>query len=421
MAPQVTIMSTGEELVRGRTADTNAAFAAARLDCHGFEVRRLLVVGDDPGVLQQELEGCLGDSDLVLLSGGLGPTADDRTRAAIARALCLELVEDEDTRVFVSDRISSYGHSVTGAQLSQARFPAGAVIFPNPRGTARGFACQANGAWVVAMPGVPHEMRAMLTESVLPFLMRKLMPGRRVALETVHLFPVPEPEVDERLADVMTAGRNPSVGITVRDGIITVSLRAGAEGEQEARELVRRDVEMVEDRFGDLVFGRGRTSLAGAVSDQLERAGRTIAVAESITGGLIGHMLVDIPGISRFFLADVVAYSNEAKVRQLGVPRDHIVQHGAVSSRVAEDMAVGICRATGADLGLSTTGIAGPTGGTEEKPVGLVYVGLCLDGQTAVRKLNLRGDRWRIKDRAAKYALNLTRLALKNGLKSVRA
>ena len=421
MVPQATIVSTGEELVRGRTADTNASFAAAQLDCYGFEVKRLLAVGDDPEVLQRELESCLSDSDLVLLTGGLGPTADDRTRYAIAGAVGRKLVEDGDTATFVSDRINSYGHQVTEAQLTQARFPAGAVIFPNPRGTARGFACRADGAWLVAMPGVPHEMRAMLTESILPFLMEELMPDRSVAVERINLFPIPESHVDARLADVMDGGRNPTLGITVRDGVITVSIRARAITEQEAEDLLRRDVQMVEERFGDLVFGRGTDALADAVSRELERTDSSIAVAESLTGGLIGHMLVDVPGISRFFLADVVAYSNEAKISQLGVPREHIVEHGAVSPQVARDMAMGTCRAAGADLGLSTTGIAGPTGGTDEKPVGLVYVGLCLNGETAVRELKLRGDRWRIKDRSAKYALNFARLALKNGLKYIRA
>jgi nicotinamide-nucleotide amidase len=208
------------------------------------------------------------------------------------------------------------------------------------------------------------------------------------------------------------------VGITVGDGVITVSLRAVAADEEAAEELVRRDVCLLEERFGDLLFGRGETTLARAVSYELERTGRTVAVAESVTGGLIGDMLVDVPGISRFFLADVVAYSNEAKVRQLQVPAELIEQHGAVSPQVAEAMAKGTRHVAGADLGLSTTGIAGPTGGTPEKPVGLVYVGLSLGEEAAVREFHLRGDRWRVKDRAARHALNLARLALRNGLES---
>ncbi len=419
MLATVTVISTGEELVRGRIADSNAAFLAAQLGAHGFEVLRLVAVGDNPDALRDELLRCLADSRAVLVSGGLGPTADDRTRRAIAEAVGRDLVEDEESRRHVTQRLRRFGVQVSAAQCSQSLFPAGSVIFPNERGTARGFACRLDESWVVAMPGVPDEMRAMFSGSVLPFLLGELAPAGCIRTEVVHLFPVSEAVVDEGLRDVMGADRNPAVGITVNDGVITVSFRARAASEDEAEELVRADVALVEERFGDLVFGRGDVTLAGALSAALERAGRTVAVAESVTGGLVGHMLVDVPGISRFFLADVVAYGNEAKVRQLGVPPEQIERHGAVSSEVAEAMAAGICRVTGAGLGLSTTGIAGPTGGSEQKPVGLVHVGVCLDGRTTACKLLLRGDRRRIKDRAAKHALNLARLALAKGVDSL--
>jgi len=406
------IISTGEELVQGRVADTNAAFVAARLGRHGFDVRRIAAIGDDPTALETEIERSLEDAELVLVTGGLGPTADDRTRGAIARAVGRELVEDGDTRRHVEERLKSYGHHATPEQLSQCHFPQGARIFPNPRGTARGFACSTDRGWVVAMPGVPPEMRPMFTRSVLPFLVEELAPSGAVRMETVHIFPASESRVDREITDLTVHGRNPAVGITVSDGIITVSVRGCADSRGEADRLVERDLDVLRERFGDLVFGTGDTTLAGALSRELERTDKTVAVAESITGGLIGDMLVDVPGISRSFLLDVVAYCDEAKVRQLGVPRGAIEREGAVSAPVAEAMAIGACRAADADLGISTTGIAGPTGGTPQKPVGLVYVGLCLDGRTRVRKLNLRGDRRRIKDRAAKHALNMARLAL---------
>ncbi|MCK4375739.1 MAG: competence/damage-inducible protein A [Candidatus Brocadiae bacterium] len=410
------IISTGEELVRGRTIDTNAPFLAAHLEGHGFDVCRLVTVGDDPALLGEEIVRASQDCALIVISGGLGPTADDRTRRAIADAVGQELVEDGESRRHVEDRLRSFGRAPTQEHLSQALFPAGSTVFPNPQGTARGFACRRQETWVVAMPGVPAEMRPMFSESVLPFVVKMLAPPGHVRFEVVHIFPASESAVDERIADMTAHGRNPSVGITVRGGVISVSVCARSTDSDEADRLLRQDLDLLAERFGELAFGRGEATLATAVSELLRARGATIGVAESVTGGLIGHMLVDVPGISRFLLADVVAYGDRAKVEQLGVPAELIQAHGAVSPQVAESMARGICSVAGSDLGLSTTGIAGPTGGSEQKPVGLLYVGVCLDGAARVARLNLRGERRQIKDRAAKHALNMARLALLKGV-----
>lgn len=418
MTPQATIISTGQELVLGRIVDSNAAFLADGLSVHGFQVRRLVAVGDQPDALAREIERALEDGSLVIVSGGLGPTADDRTRGAIARAAGRELVEHEESRRHVEQRLAEFGREATPAQLSQALMPADCRVFPNPRGTARGFGCEVDGKWVVALPGVPDEMRRMFADHVLPFLLEELGPPGCVRVDAVHLFPISEPEVDERLSDATDPRRNPALGITVNDGIITVTVSARGDTPAQAEKLIHQDFRMLQERFGDLVLGRGVATLAEAVSEELDRAGKTLAMAESVTGGLIGHMLVDVPGISRFFLLDVVAYGNAAKVRQLGVPAKQIEEHGAVSPQVARSMAEGARSLAQADVGLSSTGIAGPAGGTAEKPVGLVYIALAVAGRTQVQRLELRGDRWRIKDRAAKHALNMLRLALKDGLDS---
>lgn len=414
-----TIVSTGAELLHGRTEDANSAFLARELSLRGFRIRRLLIVGDDPRALRADLERCVSDSGLILLTGGLGPTADDRTRRAVARAVGRELVEDADSRRHVERRLAAYGHQAGQRQLTQALFPAGSRIFPNERGTARGFACCADGTWLAAMPGVPEEMRQMFGQAVLPFLLEEFTPEQEMRVETLHLFPMAESTADERVRDLTQDGRNPYVGITVSDGIITLSVSAVAESVKEVEELVQRDVAVLKERFGERVFGTGDDTLATALRDELRAGGLTLAVAESLTGGLIGHMLVDVPGMSEFFLGDVVAYGNEMKIDAVAVPRSEIVEHGAVSPEVARSMARGVCRMAGSKVGLATTGIAGPTGGTGEKPVGLVYVGVCVEGRTAVQKLNLRGDRWRIKDRAARHALNAARLALRNGVDAV--
>jgi nicotinamide-nucleotide amidase len=263
---------------------------------------------------------------------------------------------------------------------------------------------------VIAMPGVPDEMRAVFREGALPLLLRRSR--ARILVRRVKLFGVPESTVDERVRDLTRAGRNPSVGLKVDHGSVSLCLRATAPSATEAEKLLLRDVRTIRERFGQAVLGLDDVSLAEVLGNQLVAAGMKLAVAESCTGGLVGDLLTDVPGISQVLLADLVCYSNESKVAQLGVPADQIDSHGAVSPEVARSMASGACRATGAELGISTTGIAGPGGGTAQKPVGLVYVGICLDGRTRTHRLQLRGPRRRIKDRAARHALNFARLAL---------
>ena len=415
-AVNATIISTGDELIRGRIADTNAAFLAARLNAAGFAVLRAITLGDDPAALAAELRRSAADSALILVTGGLGPTGDDRTRGAVAEAVGRPLVECAESLRALTERLRGYGRAVDERQRAQALFPEGSTVLPNGRGTARGFACRMADAWIVVMPGVPGEMRAMFLESVTPFLERELAPGVAVRSETVHLFPIAEPDADARVADLMAPEANPLVGITVSGGIVTISLRASAPSARQAEDVLARHLEIVQERFGGLVFGRGPVTLARALSVELERTGATVAVAESLTGGLVGSLLVVVPGISRFFLADVVAYSNESKKTLLGVPRELIERHGAVSAQVAGAMARGVCRVSGARLGLATTGIAGPDGGSAAKPVGLVYVAVQWDGRRAVARFQLPGDRARVRDRAAKHALNMGRLALLRGV-----
>lgn len=404
----VTIVSTGEELVTGGTVDTNASYLARRLTEHGKRVRRIVAVGDEPDVLRDELLRAAQDSSLVLVTGGLGPTADDRTRGAVAQAAGLQLEQDEGALEHVRRTIESYGHRMTEAHAVQSLYPAGAEIFANTCGTACGFACQVAGARVIVMPGVPTEMKAMFTAGVLPSIQEESS-GARIAVRHVNLGGVPESKVDAALGDLLEMGRNPSVGLKAGGGWVAVCIRARGRTADEAEALAETDCRTVEERFGEVVLGRDNETLAAALAAVCRERGLRLAVAESCTGGLIGSMLTDVAGVSEVLLLDVVAYDNAVKTGVLGVPEEQIRATGAVSPEVARLMAEGVCRISGAELGLSTTGIAGPGGATPDKGVGLVYVAVCVSGRTVVEECHIPGDRLRVKDRAAKRALDMAR------------
>ena len=411
-AVSFSVISTGEELASGETIDTNAAYISRALDQRGYLPRRLVTIGDDAQRLTQELRRATEDSDMVVVTGGLGPTGDDRTRKAIANALDVEMAEDADVAENVRSLTREHGREAKPHDLSQASFPKGSHVFQNPNGTAPGFACELESCWILALPGVPTEMKAMLSETALPFLEERLGANGHVVTRMVNIFGVPESRVDSTVSDLTEEGRNPTVAPTARGGVIRLCVRARAADRSRAEQLADKDVQTIRQRFGNRIFGEDEATLASTVKSMLEEENLTISAAESCTGGLIGDMLTDVSGVSAVLLADVVAYSNEAKTDILGVPREQIVEHGAVSAPVAESMARGVCEVTGADVGVSTTGIAGPTGGTPEKPVGLVYVGLCVSGRVSSKKLNLWGNRRNVKDRSAKHALNAVRLAL---------
>ncbi len=407
---QVTIFSTGEELLNGVSQDTNGPLIARSLSTHGFRINRHEIIGDGPQTLREELGRAAADSEIIILTGGLGPTMDDRTRRAVAEAAERDLVCDDEALKHVEQVLTEHGVEISEAHRNQAFFPEGSDTFVNRRGTAYGFACPLGDATLIAMPGVPDEMRAMFHEQVLPYLRHKH--HGRSRHRKIKLFGLPESDVDRRIEDMMREDRNPSVGITVDHSVVSICLRAYGEDSADLERLLDRDEAKLRERFGDAVFGTDATTLPDSVSELLERNHLQIAFAESCTGGQVGSLLVDVPGISRFFLLDVVAYSNRAKTDQLSVPSELIEQHGAVSPEVAKAMARGACEAAGADLGISTTGIAGPTGGRPGKPVGLVHFGVWMKGNVTSHKLHLKGDRQRVKDRAARHALNFARLSL---------
>lgn len=406
------ILSVGEEILAGDILDTNALEIGERLRQRGFRIRRIQVTGD--GI--EEIAGALAEAcrgvRLLIVTGGLGPTRDDLTRDGLARALGVELEEDPEAVEKIAGFFRRIGRKMAASNRIQALRPHGSRFLDNRRGTAPGLAAELDGVPIYVLPGVPPEMRLMLEEQVLPELDARFGPGQPPARIKVRAHGLAESVAGDRIADLMGDQQQVAIGITVSDGLLTVSLTARQDDPLAGRILVEEKATQVEQRLGRAVFGRDDATLQQTVVQQLVAKGHRLAIAESCTGGLVSRLVTDVAGSSAVFLEGQVTYSNEAKMRRLGVPADLLEHHGAVSAEVAAAMAAGAAAQAGVEAAISTTGIAGPGGGTEAKPVGLVYLGLSLDGRCATRKVILSGDREMIRMRAARCALDLLRRGL---------
>jgi nicotinamide-nucleotide amidase len=409
------VVCIGTELTRGELVNTNAPWLAASLTALGFEVVEDVVVDDVKPRIVATLQRLGRVVRVIVCTGGLGPTTDDLTTAAVADALGVGLVRDEPSLDHIRRRFERYGRTMSESNAKQADFPEGSEVLPNPVGTAAGFTVRLGEALAFFMPGVPHEMRQMFEEQVVPRI-RALAPNdmHQVRLRT---FGLPESVVGERLAGVETAYPGVIIGYRAHFPEIEVKVlaraRSGAPGS--ALELCERATAEVRSRLADVVYGEADDTFAGVVGRELRAKGHTLAIAESCTGGLVGHMITREPGASDFLLVDAVTYANSAKTRLLGIDEDVIRGHGAVSTEVAAAMAEGVRRVSGADLALSLTGIAGPTGGTAEKPVGTVFVAVAGGRGTTVKERHFPGDRIQIQTLAAYAGLHLVRQALNGG------
>jgi nicotinamide-nucleotide amidase len=405
------ILSVGTELLLGQIVDTNAAYIARALADLGIDVFFKQTVGDNPQRIQEALRLALGRADTVLITGGLGPTEDDLTVDAVASALGEQLVEDvavsEHVRMFFAAR----GRTPTSNVFKQALVPRSARIIPNGRGTAPGIHLERDGQMIFIMPGVPYEMEAMMREYVLPTL-RARAGGQVIRSVVLRVTGEGESAVEMRIKDLL-AHTTPTIAPYAKLGEVHLRLTAKGPADTVAQQLVDGE-RRVRERLGTLIYGRDDQSLEEVVGRLLARGGATLAVAESCTGGLLAQRLTSIPGSSAYFLEGIVAYSNAAKMALLGVPQAVLDAHGAVSAEVAEAMAGGIRERAGATFGVSITGVAGPAGGTDEKPVGLVYLGLAGAGDPQHRRVTFGGQPGRagIRHLAAQAALNLLRLHL---------
>lgn len=403
------ILAIGDELAGGQTVDTNSAFLAERLAARGIEVVEHRTVGDDRDAIAAALAQAARRADIVLASGGLGPTPDDLTRHALADAAECELIVNSSCLADIREFFRRRGRKMAPVNEIQAMLPAGAEPLPNPLGSAPGIAAALGRARVFALPGVPGEMREMYLAAVEPRLAGR---GSAVVRRILHTYGQGESDIGAAIADLMRRGAKTTVGTTVAAGIVSARITARGDSPGQAERLAAAAAGEIRSRLGELVIGEGDETMASAVGRLLRRSRQTLATAESCTGGLIGQMVTDVPGASDYYVGGVVCYANELKRDLLGVSEETLATHGAVSEPVAAAMADGCRERLGGDWGIATTGIAGPTGGSDEKPVGLVYISLAGARGTKVRRHVFPGTREIIRRRAALAALNALRLAL---------
>jgi len=410
------LISIGNELTSGQTVDTNSAWLAQRLAEFGVTCVRHQTVADEREPVCHAIADAAARSDLVIITGGLGPTPDDLTRQALADALGVELVLHAPSLAHVERYFADRGRPMHDGNRVQAMVPVGAEALHNANGTAPGISARLQNARVYCLPGVPREMRAMFDAHERPAV-EHAAAGGAILIHVLRTMGMSESEVGHRLKDLMRRDRNPTVGTSAEELIISIRIVSSGASRDEAGAQLERDVEEVRRRLGHVVFGEGDDTLSTAVGRLLIERGLTVSTAESCTGGLIAKRLTDVSGSSAYFERGFITYANEAKRELLGVSEEDLRAHGAVSQRVARTMADGCRERSGADVAVSCTGIAGPTGGAAEKPIGLVFIGLALPEKTTVVRL-LLGEtltRDQVRDRTAKCALNLLRLKLLGG------
>ena len=402
------IIAVGSELLTPLYLDTNSLFLTGRLNALGIEVRFKTVVGDRADDLATVFRDALSRSRLIILTGGLGPTEDDLTRRVVAEVLGRDLHEDPEIRRQIQERLARFGRPMAENNLRQAMLPEGAAWLENKHGTAPGIWIEHDDNLVVLLPGPPGELEAMFDAACVPRLAQASQ-GQRIRTRVYKVVGLPESEVDKRAAAVYKAYENPTTTILAKPGAIEIHLRARAASDEAADQLLAELGDKIELALGEYIFSTQGESLEEVVGMYLVMRQKTLAVAESCTGGLLAERLTHNSGSSNFFLGGAICYSNALKTKLAGVPATLIEEHGAVSRPVAQAMAEGIRARTVASLGVSITGVAGPTGGSPEKPVGLVFIGLADERGTQVREFRFPGSRERVRLWATQMALEMIR------------
>ncbi|MBV7272141.1 competence/damage-inducible protein A [Clostridiaceae bacterium UIB06] len=405
------ILCVGTELLLGDIVNTNAQYLSKRLADLGIFVYHQSVVGDNSERLKEEFKAAFDRADIIITTGGLGPTPDDLTKETGAEYFNKKMILHEETL----DKLKSYfikteRDKLQGNNIKQAYFPEDSLILPNSHGTAPGCVIDENGKILIVLPGPPREMKPMFEDYVVPFL--ENYSNIVIQSKVLRICGIGEGLMAEQISDIMTENTNPTVAPYAKDWEVTLRITAKASTKEAANNLIIPVEDEIRQRLGLNIYGEGETSLEAVLGELLIKSNFTISTAESCTGGLIASKLVNYPGISSVFMEGAVTYSNDAKMRRLGVKSETLETFGAVSEETAREMAEGIAKTANTNIGLSTTGIAGPDGGTQEKPVGLVYVGLSINGITKTIKLQLSGSREMIRRRTTITALDWVRREL---------
>jgi nicotinamide-nucleotide amidase len=413
------IICIGTELLLGHIINTNNSFIAKKLAEVGVDHYFQTTVGDNPQRLADTIRTGLDRSDVVITTGGLGPTVDDITTGVIARVIKKRLVMDKGVLKDVADHFRKQDRKVPKSSLRQALIPEGAKWLKNPFGTAPGLIIEYDGKVIIALPGPPREMEPMVERYVIPYLKKGIQgPGARgqggsiIKSRSVKLIGLAEAAVDQKVRDLLNLSGVVTVGIYAKQGEVELRIMAKARNERIADLEIKKIERVIRKRFDAYIYGVDGQTLEKAVMEALIKRKKTIAVAESCTGGLVSHLLTNISGSSSSFAEGVVSYSNESKVKDLDVKAETIKKYGSVSWQVAKEMAKGIRKKAAVDIGLGVTGIAGPTGGTKAKPVGLVYMAISTDKKIIFRRFNFLGNRMEIRRQAAQAALELVRKCL---------
>lgn len=381
------ILCIGTELLMGNTVNTNATYIAKGLAQNGINVYHQAVVGDNPQRLKESLDLAFSRSDIVITTGGLGPTYDDLSKETIAAWFGKELVLHEESLRHIEDFFRRLGREMTANNRKQAMMPQDCAVFPNPNGTAPGCAIEKDGKVAFMLPGPPREMRPMFDNYVIPYLQKDS--DTVLVSKMIHLFGIGESMLEHKLHDIMVESSNPTLAPYAKEGEVQLRVTARVHRDEDAEAILQPMMDKVSEIAGEFIYGIDIGDLQTAAVTRLKEKGLHVATAESCTGGYVSKRLVDVDGVSEVFDCGVCSYSNDIKEKVLGVSHDTLVAYGAVSEQTAREMAAGVRRLSGAEIGVSTTGIAGPGGGSPEKPVGLVYVAVDSDKYSEVLKLNI--------------------------------
>lgn len=409
------IISTGTELMLGSTMDSNSVFLSEQLAAAGVKVIGKSTVGDSAEYIRAAFENGVNMADIVISSGGMGPTSDDLTKEVACAVMGSEMIVFDEEVKRLEDFFRRRKRSMPECNLKQAMFPREAKILKNSRGTAPGMYLKKDGKVVILLPGPPREMQNMFSNEVEPLLKQDFPAVNQAARKTIKVLGPGESQVEEMLGELMHAVDGYSLALLAQDGEVHIKITAEGKELLDSQEILAGVLKQIEEKMGKSIFGYDDDSLEAMVGDLISRQGKTLALAESCTAGLLAKMITDIPGSSRYFWGAVASYSNDAKMKLLGVRDATLREFGAVSSETAAEMVRGIIEKSGVELGLAITGIAGPDGGSEEKPAGLVYIALADAGSCWVKEMRFVGGRDAVRILAAKTALDLLRRYLLYG------